>query len=136
MKSPFKFSLSAKHYLFLFCLASVQSSGVLAAETNAIFNPFEQQCSSVFSPFENGDKIKITVNSNENIVRIEIADTHLGLGTIALTNEEGNVVYTSEVRLWDGMTVIDLEMEDLEKGTFDLKFSSNQGTFQSKFTRI
>lgn len=122
--------------LFLFyVLLSFTGSG-FASQAVSFSSEQHLRVETAFSPISKSDKIKVTVNTNEGIIRIVISETRKEVGSLELINELGEVVYSAEVRLWDGTSVIDLEIADFEKGTFEIRLKTTEGTFQSKFTRI
>ena len=77
--------------------------------------------------------LEITVNNQEGIVRIAMANTVKGTCLLKITNSDGEVVYEKEVRMWDGSTVVDLEQSELGRGTFSVQIILGKESFAGRF---
>lgn len=82
---------------------------------------------------DQSEDLEITINNHEDIVRIVIANTKKGSGSIEIKNADGVIVYTESIQLWDGSSVIDLEQEDFGKGTFIVQVTTDRSQLKGSF---
>jgi len=132
MKSLLKFRSKPLQLAFIIGISTLLSFNVNSFELASVAS------AKVMNPIEIPQKDKIdlivTVNHGENLVHIELKKSIKGVGTLNITNLDDKIIYTAEVRLWDGSSVIDIDQSNFEKGTYEITLSTKEGVFQSKFT--
>jgi hypothetical protein len=81
-----------------------------------------------------GENLIVTLNDGEKIIHIVLNNSIKGNGTLEIRDNDDKIVYSEEIRLWDGSSVVDLEQSLFEKGNYTIKMTTNRGLIESRFT--
>lgn len=78
--------------------------------------------------------IVVTINPSESIIRINIDGTHQGDGLLAIANMNKEIVFSETIKCWNERTILDIDLEQFNKGTYYISFSSASLKCNSEFS--
>lgn len=83
---------------------------------------------------ENKGCIKAEINEGEGILHIVISGTQQGEASLIIKNSSGETILSQQIKCWNESTVIDLSLEEFQKGTYAVSFQSSGLTCDTEFS--
>lgn len=120
---------STIRHLYAILLTLILSQNLLAGEISNTVSDGKLNFKAI--PAESG--MKFLFLPGEQVMRIEIANAQSQKGFLDISDENGVSIFKSQVQLWEGDSVIDLDVSEYISGKYKVVLKTDQEILEGYF---